>query len=103
MEFPQPPNTTGMPVTQAMAEMRKFEQSLTPTQLRDYKRHLMKPYRKSNMLLAGAMFTGVAAIYAFSMYKTRQDDFSALDDKINWLLRLVFGLLAELLQMFNDT
>jgi lambda repressor-like predicted transcriptional regulator len=70
-----------MPLTKALQEMRKFESQLSPTELRDYKRHLMRPYRKKNMILAGAMFTGVAAIYAFSMYKTRQDDFSSLDEQ----------------------
>jgi lambda repressor-like predicted transcriptional regulator len=83
MSFPTPPNTQGMPLIKAVEEMRKFEANLSPTELRDFKRHLMKPYRKKNMLLAGAMFTAVASIYAFSMYKTKQDDFSALDDQVS--------------------
>lgn len=56
------PNTQELPVTEAMQKLKQFESTMTYEQLQDYKRTQLRPYRARNMLLAGAIWTGVIAV-----------------------------------------
>ena len=70
-------------VTKNLELLKKAEQTLSPPQLTDFKRLHMQQYRRKNILLASALFLGVASVYGFSMYKTGKDDFKALDNMEN--------------------
>ena len=50
----------------------------SPEQLKAYKFQLLKPYRTRNAMVAGGLFALCGAIYGYSMYKTKADDFDAL-------------------------
>ncbi|KAI9012877.1 hypothetical protein BC832DRAFT_548241 [Gaertneriomyces semiglobifer] len=46
-----------------------------PEQLMATKMEIMKPYRRRNAMLGGALIAGVAAVFVYSMYKTGTDEF----------------------------
>ncbi|KAK5664803.1 Cytochrome c oxidase assembly factor 3, mitochondrial [Batrachochytrium dendrobatidis] len=67
------------PVDQTAEHIRHLEQTMTPEELRKYKLQILRPYRTRNMVLSMGLFGSVAAIYAYTMYKMRPDDFNKLE------------------------
>ena len=56
------------------------EATMTPEQLTEYKRELMKPFRTRNIILSTSLFGLIGGIYALTMYKMRPDDFNSIKD-----------------------
>ena len=63
-----PPDIKGLPVSEAMAKLKKFEEQLSYEQLQEYKRTQLRPHRTRNLLLAGAIWTGVLAVCKLITY-----------------------------------
>nr|KAJ3410507.1 hypothetical protein HK105_002901 [Polyrhizophydium stewartii] len=53
---------------------------MTPEELHALKLEAMRPYRKRNMTLAVGLFAGVGAIFAYTMYMMRPDDFDRIEN-----------------------
>lgn len=57
-----------------------LEQSMTPEQLKEYKREAMKPFKTRNIIVSFGLFSMVGLIYGITMYKMRPDDFNTIKD-----------------------
>eukprot|EP00842_Homolaphlyctis_polyrhiza_P003159 jgi/Hompol1/3844/HPOL_006780-RA len=69
-----------LPPSEAYRRMQMLEKQMTPEEFRNFRQIAMRPYRTRNIALSLTLFGGMAAIFAFSMYKMRPDDFNKLEE-----------------------
>ncbi|KAH6568795.1 hypothetical protein BASA50_003055 [Batrachochytrium salamandrivorans] len=68
-----------VPYEQVENDIRLLGKKMTAEELRQYKLQALRPYRTRNIALSMGLFGSVAAIYIYTMYKMKPDDFNKLE------------------------
>ncbi|KAI8913715.1 hypothetical protein BC831DRAFT_489968 [Entophlyctis helioformis] len=78
---PVPPSgvSTDAMLQENYRRLQQLESQLSPEELREVKLQAMRPYRTRNIALSLGLFGSMLAIYGYTMYKMRPDNFNELE------------------------